>query len=103
MASSRNRQRKLARAKLDRQLARRAARRGAAGRSRPASAPPWSLVLIVAGSAWALGGVRLRPKQNTAAEDICLWTPQDATANTDLKDVGTPADQGPADRPAPGR
>ncbi|MGK5522688.1 peptidylprolyl isomerase [Micromonospora sp. URMC 107] len=94
MASSRDRQRKLARAKLDRQLARRAA---AVKRRRQIQAGVGVavvLALIVAGSAWALGAFDDEPKKNTAAEDVCLWTPQDATANTNLKDVGTPATQG---------
>ncbi|WP_433538233.1 peptidylprolyl isomerase [Micromonospora sp. CA-249363] len=90
MASSRDRQRKLARAKLDRQMARRAA---ATRRRRQIQAGVGAflvLAVIVAGSAWALGAFDSDPKQNTAAEDTCLWTPQDATANTNLKDVGTP-------------
>ncbi|MER5336219.1 peptidylprolyl isomerase [Micromonospora sp. NPDC002717] len=94
MASSRDRQRKLARAKLDRQLARRAA---AAKRRRQIQAGVGVtvvLALIVVGSAWGLGAFDDDPKENTAAEEVCLWTPQDATANTNLKDVGTPATQG---------
>ncbi|MFY1620760.1 peptidylprolyl isomerase [Micromonospora sp. WMMD736] len=90
MASSRDRQRKLARAKLDRQMARRAA---ATRRRRQIQAGVGAflvLAVIVAGSAWALGAFDSDPKQNTAAEETCLWTPQDATANTNLKDVGTP-------------
>ncbi|MET8837217.1 peptidylprolyl isomerase [Micromonospora sp. NPDC004540] len=93
MASSRDRQRKLARAKLDRQLARRAA---AAKRRRQIQAGVGAavvLALIVAGSAWALGAFDSEPKKQ-AAEDTCLWTPQDATANTNLKDVSTPATTG---------
>ncbi|KAB1913784.1 peptidylprolyl isomerase [Micromonospora sp. AMSO31t] len=93
MASSRDRQRKLARAKLDRQLARRAA---SAKRRRQIQAGVGAavvLALIVAGSAWALGAFDSDPKKQ-AAEDTCLWTPQDATANTNLKDVGTPATTG---------
>ncbi|MEU2665383.1 peptidylprolyl isomerase [Micromonospora sp. NPDC007220] len=93
MASSRDRQRKLARAKLDRQLARRAS---AVKRRRQIQAGVGVavvLALIVGGSAWALGAFDDEPKENTA-EDVCLWTPQDATANTNLKDVGTPATEG---------
>ncbi|MGR6318597.1 peptidylprolyl isomerase [Micromonospora soli] len=89
MASSRDRQRKLARAKLDRQLARRAA---AAKRRRQIQAGVGAalvLALIVVGSAWALGAFDSKAEKK-AAEDVCLWTPQDATGNTNLKDVGTP-------------
>ncbi|SBT39823.1 peptidylprolyl isomerase [Micromonospora narathiwatensis] len=93
MASSRDRQRKLARAKLDRQLARRAA---AAKRRRQIQAGVGAavvLALIVVGSAWALGAFDSKPEPK-AAEDVCLWTPQDASANTNLKDVGTPPTTG---------
>ncbi|MBQ1073888.1 peptidylprolyl isomerase [Micromonospora sp. C31] len=94
MASSRDRQRKLARAKLDRQLARRAASVRRRRQLQAGIGVAVVLVLIVAGSAWALGALDDEPKENTAAEDVCLWTPQDAAANTNLKDVGTPATQG---------
>ncbi|GAA4570843.1 peptidylprolyl isomerase [Micromonospora coerulea] len=93
MASSRDRQRKLARAKLDRQLARRAA---AVKRRRQIQAGVGAavvLALIVVGSAWALGAFDSKPAQK-AAEDVCVWTPQDASANTNLKDVGTPETTG---------
>ncbi|MCM0676547.1 peptidylprolyl isomerase [Micromonospora phytophila] len=94
MASSRDRQRKLARAKLDRQLARRAA---VARRRRQIQAGVGAtlvLALIVVGSAWALGTFDRDQEKKTAAEDVCLWTPQDASANTNLRDVGTPATEG---------
>ncbi|RGC65948.1 putative peptidyl-prolyl cis-trans isomerase [Micromonospora sp. MW-13] len=94
MASSRDRQRKLARAKLDRQLARRAARTRRRRQIQAGVGAAVVLALIVAGSAWALGAFDDDPEKNTAAEDVCLWTPQDATANTNLKDVGTPATTG---------
>lgn len=93
MASSRDRQRKLARAKLDRQLARRAA---AAKRRRQIQAGVGAavvLALIVLGSAWALGAFDSKPEKK-AAEDVCVWTPQDASGNTNLKDVGTPPTTG---------
>ncbi|RKN40284.1 peptidylprolyl isomerase [Micromonospora endolithica] len=93
MASSRDRQRKLARAKLDRQLVRRAA---AAKRRRQIQAGVGAavvLALVVVGSAWALGAFDSEPEQNTA-DEVCLWTPQDATANTNLRDVGMPATTG---------
>ncbi|GHJ08950.1 hypothetical protein TPA0907_33170 [Micromonospora humidisoli] len=90
MASSRDRQRKLAREKLDRQLARRAAAARRRRRIQAGVGAAVVLVLIVAGAAWGLGAFDSDPEQK-AAEDVCLWTPQDATANTNLKDVGTPA------------
>lgn len=90
MASSRDRQRKLAREKLDRQLARRAAAARRRRRIQAGVGAAVVLVLIVAGAAWGLGAFDREPEQK-AAEDVCLWTPQDAAANTNLKDVGTPA------------
>ncbi|MFC3501872.1 peptidylprolyl isomerase [Micromonospora krabiensis] len=94
MASSRDRQRKLARAKLDRQMARRAARVRRRRQIQAGIGAALVLALIVVGSAWALGAFDSDPKQNTAADEVCLWTPQDATGNTNLKDVGTPATTG---------
>ncbi|MGW3784560.1 peptidylprolyl isomerase [Micromonospora chokoriensis] len=91
MASSRDRQRKLARAKLDRQMARRAATVRRRRQIQAGVGAALILVLVVAGSAWALGAFDSDPKQNTDAAETCIWTPQDATANTNLKDVGTPA------------
>ncbi|MEU8300982.1 peptidylprolyl isomerase [Micromonospora sp. NPDC048909] len=94
MASSRDRQRKLARAKLDRQMARRAGRVRRRRQIQAGVGAALVLALIVAGSAWALGAFDSDPAKNSAAEEVCLWTPQDASANTNLKDVGTPATTG---------
>ena len=93
MAASRDRQRKLARAKLDRQMARRAA---AVRRRRQIQAgvgAAVALLLIVLGSVWALGGFDPEPKKDTAADE-CIWTTQDTAANGDLKDVGQPPTRG---------
>ena len=91
MASSRDRQRKLARAKLDRQMARRAVRERrrrrilagvGAGRRRAAHRRRRRL---------DRRRVRLgRPADRRGRQDVCAWTPQSATTNTNLKDVGTP-------------
>jgi peptidyl-prolyl cis-trans isomerase B (cyclophilin B) len=92
VASSRDRQRKLARAKLDRQMARRAS---AARRRRQIQAgvgAGLALLLIVLGSIWALGGFESKPKSSAA--EVCTWARQDAAANSNLKDVGTPATTG---------
>ncbi|MGC4893553.1 peptidylprolyl isomerase [Micromonospora sp. DT31] len=90
MASSRDRQRKMARAKLDRQLARRAAVAKRRRQIRAGVGAAVVVALIAVGSAWALGAFDSEPEKS-AAGDVCLWTPQDAAANTNLKDVGTPA------------
>ncbi|MEH0986285.1 peptidylprolyl isomerase [Micromonospora sp. CPCC 205556] len=93
MASSRDRQRKLARAKLDRQLARRAASIRRRRQIQAGVGATVVLALIVLGSAWGLGAFD-RDRKPKAAEDVCLWTPQDAGGNTNLKDVGTPPTTG---------
>ena len=92
MASSKDRQRKLARAKLDRQMARRAHRERRRRRILAGVGAAVVLVLIVGGAAW-LGGAfdtDKEPSANDAAADVCAWTPQSAQSNTALKDVGTP-------------
>ncbi|AVT31937.1 peptidylprolyl isomerase [Plantactinospora sp. BC1] len=90
MASSRDRQRKLARAKLDRQMARRAATARRKRQIRAGIGSALALLLIVLGSFWALGGFDREPADDTAAAETCAWSSQDAQANTNLKDVGTP-------------
>lgn len=92
MASSKERQRKLARAKLERQMARRAAAARRRRRIRAGVGATVALALIVLGSVWALGGFDSDPVET--ATDICTWTPQDAGSNSNLKDVGTPPTTG---------
>lgn len=89
MASKKDRQRKLARAKLDRQLARRAAAERRRRQIRAGIGAGLALVLIVLGSIWALGGFDPEPEP-VAVPDTCTWIPQDASTNSNLKDVGTP-------------
>jgi peptidyl-prolyl cis-trans isomerase B (cyclophilin B) len=48
-----------------------------------------ALVLIVVGAVWLFGGFGDDDKP-AAAPDTCEWTPQNASANDKLKDVGTP-------------
>jgi peptidyl-prolyl cis-trans isomerase B (cyclophilin B) len=48
-----------------------------------------ALVLVVVGAVWAFGGFS-GSKKPAAAPDTCVWTPQNASANTNVKDVGTP-------------
>ncbi|SDZ35129.1 peptidyl-prolyl cis-trans isomerase B (cyclophilin B) [Asanoa ishikariensis] len=89
MASSRDRQRKLARAKLDRQLARRAAGVRRKRRVQAGLGGALALVLIGLGAFWALGGFDKEPV-NTAT-DVCVWTPQEPGVNVDAQDVGLPS------------
>jgi len=90
VASSRDRQRKLARAKLDRQLARQAARERRRRRVLAGVGSGVAVLLIVAGIAWIGGAFDSDDKTDPAAQEICAWTPQSATTNTNLRDVGTP-------------
>jgi peptidyl-prolyl cis-trans isomerase B (cyclophilin B) len=90
VASSRDRQRKLARAKLDRQMARRAGRERRRRRIMAGVGAGVAVLLIVAGVAWLGGAFDADDPADTSAADLCAWTPQSAESNTDLKDVGTP-------------
>ncbi|WP_213454299.1 peptidylprolyl isomerase [Rhizomonospora bruguierae] len=92
MASTRDRQRKLARLKHERQMARRAA---AAHRRRrvQAGVVAGAVVLaLVMGGLWIFGVFDSEP--TTTASPQCQWNGQDATANADLKDVGLPPENG---------
>jgi peptidyl-prolyl cis-trans isomerase B (cyclophilin B) len=90
VASSRDRQRKLARAKLDRQMARRAGKERRRRRILAGVGAGVAVLLIVAGVAWLGGAFDADEPTDASASDLCAWTPQSAESNTDLKDVGTP-------------
>jgi peptidyl-prolyl cis-trans isomerase B (cyclophilin B) len=91
VASSKDRQRKLARAKLDRQMARRATKERRRRRLLAGAGSGVAVLLIVAGVAWIGGAFDGSGESTDAADqDVCAWTPQSATTNTNLKDVGTP-------------
>jgi peptidyl-prolyl cis-trans isomerase B (cyclophilin B) len=95
VASTKERQRKLARAKLDRQMARRAQRERRRRRILAGIGAGVALLVIVGGIAW-LGGAfdSDKPATSDEAADLCAWTPQSAETNTALKDVGTPPTKG---------
>lgn len=93
MASSKKRQRQLARAKYNRQMARRAAALRRKRQIQAGIGAALALALIVLGSIWALGGFDKKPEPVADPPD-CLWTPQDGSANVHLKDVGTPPEKG---------
>jgi peptidyl-prolyl cis-trans isomerase B (cyclophilin B) len=91
VASSRDRQRKLARAKLDRQMARQAAKERRRRRVLAGVGSGVAVLLIVAGVAWIGGAFDSDdPSTDAADQDVCLWSPQNASTNSNLKDVGTP-------------
>jgi peptidyl-prolyl cis-trans isomerase B (cyclophilin B) len=86
VASSKSRQRALARAKAERQIARRAA---AARRRRQWQAGiggGLALALVVLGAIWAAGGFKSTPPK----ADDCAWTPVDTSTDANAKSVGTP-------------
>jgi peptidyl-prolyl cis-trans isomerase B (cyclophilin B) len=93
VASSSTRQRKLAKAKLDRQLARRAENERRQRQIRASIAGVLVVGLAVLGGLWLGGVFDKKPAPPEAAAD-CTWTQQDIAANQNLKDVGTPAKTG---------
>jgi peptidyl-prolyl cis-trans isomerase B (cyclophilin B) len=90
VAPSKSRQRALARAKAERQIARRAALARRRRQWQAGIGGGLVLVLLVLGTVWAAGGFKKAP---TPAND-CAWTAADTTTNTNLKDVGTPPVRG---------
>jgi peptidyl-prolyl cis-trans isomerase B (cyclophilin B) len=89
VAATKARQRALARAKVERQIARRAA---AARRRRQIQAglgAALAVIVVVVGVVWATGGFDRKPsKTSDAAGQDCAWTPQ--AASDTVKDVGKP-------------
>ncbi|GID92824.1 peptidylprolyl isomerase [Amorphoplanes digitatis] len=94
MASSKDRARKLAREKLDRQLARRAGKQRRRRQIQAGLGAALALLLIVGGVAWLGGAFDDDEPADTSAAEQCLWTPQNTTANPELKDVGQPPTTG---------
>lgn len=90
MASTRDRARKLAHAKVVRQQARRADRARRRRQVQAAVGAALALLLVVLGAVWFTGGFDRDDPADTAAQPACTWTPQDAAANDKLKDVGRP-------------
>jgi peptidyl-prolyl cis-trans isomerase B (cyclophilin B) len=86
VATSKTRQRALARAKLERQIARRAANARRRRQIQAGVGAALAVILVVVGIVWATGGFE-KKKVSTAAED-CAWTPQKASDT--IKDVGKP-------------
>lgn len=95
MTSTRERQRAAARARLEREMTERA---DTARKRRQRNAyvgAGLAVLLLLAGGTWlgvSLFGKDKKPATDTpAAASGCKWVPEDATQNTNLKDVGTPA------------
>jgi peptidyl-prolyl cis-trans isomerase B (cyclophilin B) len=94
VASSKDRQRKLARAKLDRQMGHRADREGRRRRIQAGVGAGLAVVLILAGIGWLGGMFDGKTPADPAAAEVCAWTPQSAATNTSLKEVGIPPTKG---------
>jgi peptidyl-prolyl cis-trans isomerase B (cyclophilin B) len=94
VASSRDRARKLAREKLDRQQARRAGKQRRRRQIQAGLGAALALVVIVGGVAWLGGAFDGDDPVDPTASDVCAWTPQNAESNPDLKDVGEPPTSG---------
>jgi len=92
VAPSKTRQRALARAKLERQIARRAATARRRRQIQASVAVGVVVVLAVVGIVWAAGGFSPSKKKSTAAADRCAWTPLPAASG--VKDVGKPPTSG---------
>jgi peptidyl-prolyl cis-trans isomerase B (cyclophilin B) len=93
VATSRNRQRALARAKAERQIARRAAQARKRRQLQAGIGAGLAVVLVVLGIVWAGGGFDSKPKKQTAAAaGDCTWNA--SAANADDKKVGTPPTTG---------
>jgi peptidyl-prolyl cis-trans isomerase B (cyclophilin B) len=89
VASSSTRQRKLARAKFDRQQARRAERLRRQRQIRAAGAGLLSLAILIVGGLW-LGGVFDKKPETPAVAGDCTWATQNIAANDKLTEEGTP-------------
>jgi len=90
--ASRDRERELARAKRDRQLVRRASQEQLRRRILAGVGTLLAVVLVIVGTAALFGA--FDHKNDTDAGPACGWSKQDTSANTALKDVGTPPTKG---------
>jgi peptidyl-prolyl cis-trans isomerase B (cyclophilin B) len=93
VASSKNRQRALARAKVERQIARRAATARRRRQIQAGIGAALAVVLVVVGIIWVAGGFSAKKKPPASAAE-CAWTPVDAATNPDVTDVGKPPETG---------
>ncbi|HEY3006683.1 MAG TPA: peptidylprolyl isomerase [Micromonosporaceae bacterium] len=92
MASSKQRARKVARARYERQMINRARRERRRRQMQAGIGATVLLALIVVGSVWLLGGFS-GDKKTPTAQDQCTWTPRNAS-DANLADVGLPPTKG---------
>lgn len=88
MASTRSRQRKLARDRYERQLVRRAQRQRRRRQIQAGAGAFLVVALLVVGTVWLLGGFDRQEAGPDAQADRCQWLPQ--APGPDRIDVGTP-------------
>ena len=89
MASSKTRQRKMERARFERQMARRAQKQRRRRQIQAGVGAFLAILLITAGTLWLTGFFEPEP-QPAAQPDVCTFSPQDPGALPGLVDVGTP-------------
>lgn len=93
MASKRDRQRKLERARAERRLARQAHRVRRRRQIQAGIGSALALILIVLGVTWALGGFDEEPKP-TVASGTCTWYLKDPATDDNVVDTGHPPTTG---------
>jgi len=93
VASKRDRQRKLERARAERRLARQAHNARRKRQIQAGVGASVALVVIVLGTTWLLGGFKPTPKP-TVASGTCTWTLKDPSTDPSVIDVGHPPTTG---------
>jgi peptidyl-prolyl cis-trans isomerase B (cyclophilin B) len=93
VASSKNRQRALARAKAERQIARRAAKARRRRQLQAGIGGGLVVLLILLGIGWQTDWFGITKPESVASDD-CLWTTLDPGTTSDAKDVGKPPTKG---------
>jgi peptidyl-prolyl cis-trans isomerase B (cyclophilin B) len=93
VASSKNRQRALARAKAERQIARRAAKARRRRQLQAGLGGGLVVLLILLGVGWQTDWFGIT-KPKPVASDDCLWTTLDAGTSSETKEVGKPPTRG---------
>lgn len=98
MASTKERQRKLARARAERRLQALAQRERKKRQRYAATGAVIGLVVVVLGATWLLGGFDPSAPEPSANANVisgeCSWTLKDGTNNTNVVDVGHPEPNG---------
>lgn len=95
MASRKDRQRKLERARIERRIARQAASQRRRRQIQAGVGASLALVLIILGTVWALGGFKSTPKtKETVAAGTCTWYLRDADESQNIYDTGHPPTTG---------